>query len=651
MQVSPDKAAGRSITLHKVAGLLANCHGLPEAEVRAGLEKLYGSLIGQNTALFTDLVKSNKKVLGSLLRLGPELSSAMLHSSNISYNTFEHFKRCMEQATGIKMFACKSLIHKHDQQAIKWVTRENFEVTKMELFHTTSSPAPTPRAIIRARDIAARIRQLFENTMAKQKGLGTRNPRHVLYGGRMLVLLESDKGGFSMKYGLRVGPNTLHVIGVFEAADNRSNLLSFTGPWVEQMIELMENGLAVQLEPDEVEDRLEEEGDEEPDWFESAVVEDLRHLLPAVVAELAPAEVEEDRQRGRLGVVLVTDQEVESILELEEFMAEPGLANLNPEEHEVGDEEGEVVEGEDAMGDAEGAKGGGEGAGGEREVIMPVDIVHVTDMAGAFVMSGLSGASGRESSPFTHMTREHLGTCATAGRVHNWEQEGCVYPPRTPQTLHRNAVACSQDTRNNGDMAKNAKFHHSSKATPIIPFKADTTDMLGVYAPFLLHTDLGIAGKWWPDHAETVCRVMDKNASEEELLNLTDVWEDKSSEEQGAATPILNERQKQKAELTAAAREKEEITDKLEWERQVMMKEDRYRQYLVAATKGEEGREELLSLSKEDGNSYKQKKFDSKARRDLSCFPHCLLSGEIVNCRLLYLRLKHIPLSPSLDYK
>ena len=121
---------------------------------------------------------------------------------------------------------------------------------------------------------------------------------------------------------------------------------------------------------------------------------------------------------------------------------------------------------------------------------------------------------------------------------------------------------------------------------------------------------------------------MDKNASEEELLNLTDEWMGESSaEEQEAATPILNERQQREAELTAAAREKEDIMDKLEWERQVMMKEDRFREYLVAAAKGEEGREELLSLSKVDGDSYKQKKFDSEART-LSCFPHCLLSGQ-----------------------
>ena len=494
MQVSPDKAAGRSITLHKVAGLLSNCHGLPEYEVTAGLEKLYGSLISQNTALFTGLVKSNKKVLGSLLRLGPELSSAMLHSSNLSYNTFEHIKRCMEQATGIKMFACKSLVHKHDQQTIQWVTRENFEVTKLELFHTASSPAPTPRAMIRARDIAALIRQLFENTMVEQKGSDTRNLRHVLYRDRILVLLESDKGGLSMKYGLRVGPNTLHVIGVFEAADNRSNLLAFTGPWVEQIAEIMEQGLSVKLEPDKVEDKLDKEEEEEPDWFESAIVEDLRHLLPVVVAEPAPAQVEENIPRGRLSLTPVSDQEVAFILDLDEFMAEQVPNNENAQEQEVGGDEGEVVEGEDTMGDAEGVKGGGEGAGGEGEVIMPVDIVHVTDMAGAFVMSGLSGASGRESSPFTHMTKEHLATCATAGGVHNWEQKGCVFPPRTPQSLHRNAVACSLDTRNNGDMAKNAKYHHSSKATPIIPYKAGITDMLGVFAPFLLHLDLGFVG-------------------------------------------------------------------------------------------------------------------------------------------------------------
>ena len=94
------------------------------------------------------------------------------------------------------------------------------------------------------------LAKLLVTTRAEQRDKGdTRNPRHPLYRGRVMLILESDKGGGSMKYGWRIGANGLKVIGSFGAADIRSNMLSFTGPWYNQLVELMKNGVMVEIEP------------------------------------------------------------------------------------------------------------------------------------------------------------------------------------------------------------------------------------------------------------------------------------------------------------------------------------------------------------------------------------------------------------------
>jgi hypothetical protein len=158
----------------------------------------------------------------------------------------------------------------------------------------------------------------------------------------------------------------------------------------------------------------------------------------------------------------------------------------------------------------------------EEEVLINriVMLIWAGDMAALYMLLGLSGAAGHYPSLYTLVTKAHLRAHANHLRPHNWEEKDCRFPFRYPEQLHSSDQACSRDTRNGGDKAKNAHWHLGSKAAPLIPFPKGIKDLLSLLAPCLLHIDLGIVGKFFLDHAEVMCRILDKTASEAELALL-----------------------------------------------------------------------------------------------------------------------------------
>ena len=188
----------RGQAVYQTAKLLSGFGGLQEHE---DLKLLFGEVFRQHRDMFLNLL-SNPKTLREVLRLGPEKTSALMHSNNLSYEGLEQLKRSMEQLFGVKLLACKDYVLAHDRQAVTYITRENFEVTTLDMYSTAKATAPAPRPAIRARNLVDLLRKLVEQTRAEQRDRDdTRNPRHPLYQGRFLLILENDKEGGSMKYG------------------------------------------------------------------------------------------------------------------------------------------------------------------------------------------------------------------------------------------------------------------------------------------------------------------------------------------------------------------------------------------------------------------------------------------------------------------
>ena len=554
------------------------------------------------------------------MRVSPEVASALLHTNNLSYTGFERLKRGMGEVLGFKIFPCKSRILNYDLKSLEYVTEENFEVTKLDLYRTGSDSTPSPCGAIRARDLRTLLTMLVTRTRKEQAGSDTRNPSHPLYKGRILLLLESDKGGFSMKFAWRVGPNNIQVIGAYEANDKRANLMTFMAPWFDQLRDIMEKGVVVKRQEEEM--GVEEEMAQR-EFVDEVVLEDLRSRLPEVeVTSL----LEETAKVSRLRLEWVPDSGVRGkIVDLPKEVVVQQVEAVVGQEEQVQGAVGEEVDSEGAGGEA------GPEDGGDRSefVTLPVDVVHVTDMAGDYSLLGLSGAAGVFPSPFTLVSKEHLASHATSGLPHNWEQEDCMFAPRTPENLHRDALLCSMDRRNNGVAAKNARNHNGSKAAPIIPFAPGVRDHLTTIGLPLLHLDLGILGKWLLDHMQLNARIIDQKGNEDELQLVTDLLLDETSlQEELATTPAQLERLLEDARLAAVATELDLAKTSLQVEQSLALQEGSYRARLVAVGKGEAGRKELLALCRSEGHQHRYKKFET-AGRNLACHPHCLLTGTV----------------------
>ena len=87
-----------------------------------------------------------------------------------------------------------------------------------------------------------------------------------------------------------------------------------------------------------------------------------------------------------------------------------------------------------------------------------------------------------------------------------------------------------------------------------------TCDLLSTFATFLLDVKLGLDGVWLLDHVVVICRICDKQATEAELENLTDLLEheacgdEQEQEEQDSAVgdtmamPLLQARMQEEFE-------------------------------------------------------------------------------------------------------
>ena len=247
-----------------------------------------------------------------------------------------------------------------------------------------------------------------------------------------------------MKYGWRIGANGLKVIGSFGAADSRSNMLNFTGHWYNQLVELMKNGVRVEVEPGDglVMELVEEEG------VRIKLPEDLSQVPGPLCLEAAVEVLEVTSQEvlGGLKVQWVPDHTVDTMIEQEissvlvtakppVILVDQGAeGELNTEQAEGGQE---LVEEHVEQSQVEVQVENGQLEVQAQLVNVPVDIIYSNDMAFCYEVLGLSGAAGCFPSPFTLVPKEHLHAHATSSSPHNWEQPGCQFPYRDPEQLYQ----------------------------------------------------------------------------------------------------------------------------------------------------------------------------------------------------------------------
>jgi hypothetical protein len=584
----------RSLKLHEIALLLC---GTPEqaAERTEEMGLLYGELVKQNISLFTCLLTTHRRVLRALLWRGPEQTIAVQQSISLADRGMDTLRRTINDVIGIQMFSGKNAVAKTSKKLLYYVTRSHFEVSMMLLYRTVGSTAPTLRAAIRVRNLVTFLGLMVTRLLDEQQGANTRNLRHRLYRDALMLIIEADKGGLIMKYAWRLGPNRLVPIGAFEAADTHPNMMVYTEPWYVQLEDIMLNGITVRRPAGdirEIETVVEQQQEEEQE------LEDLRRWLVPV---------------GEVDTGLVssaTDQ-----LEAESGQERAGEADESQESEGDVMEQREVEEDEPMEVEA-------------AEFIdrhFKVKVFYAGDMAKSYAEKGLSGASGSFPSPTTLVTRLHLKGHAASSKPHNWEQKRCVFPNRLPDGLDENWMRCSQDTRNGGDPAKNAKHHGGQKAPRMNPYRAGIQDLTEAEPPQLLHYDLGIIGVATINHMVVVQQIRDGTATEADLLKVTDLLaEERVAEGEDGEETEGPELMLHSQELRVKAAELNLAEAELQAEVELCVAELERQARVQAVARGDE--EELHKIAKKAGQKYLSRRFRA-GTANFSCSSYCLLTG------------------------
>ena len=150
----------------------------------------------------------------------------------------------------------------------------------------------------------------------------------------------------------------------------------------------------------------------------------------------------------------------------------------------------------------------------EEERTVEVHLVLIGDKAFISEVLGLQGSAATfpitwDLTPSTHLRKAHKD-----GSPHLPTLEGCQFESRTLESLDRDYYESRRDTRNNGDSKKNGRFHHSVVAPRLVHLRS-----LDDVAISILHHWL-FWGLTITTFASLICRIIDGNASKEELTGV-----------------------------------------------------------------------------------------------------------------------------------
>jgi hypothetical protein len=165
--------------------------------------------------------------------------------------------------------------------------------------------------------------------------------------------------------------------------------------------------------------------------------------------------------------------------------------------------------------------------------IYKIEIKLMGDKAFQSEMFGHQGSAATfpilfDLTPSSHLRRAHLD-----GSPHNPAQPGCIFPRRTQEGFDRDYLDNRLDNRNNGDMRKNGKYHHSVVNPRLITLRS-----ISDIATAILHIFLGL-GNMVAGFATLQARIRDGTASRRDLarlaraLEMEGVAEDEAGDGQG----------------------------------------------------------------------------------------------------------------------
>ena len=227
IQVSSIAIRERALVARDIISLISGSYNLAPGEASQNDEIIFAYLVRQNPELFKNLLKSNKEVLSAVMKLGPGETAKFMHSSNISYATKRKMSTMFGKIFNFNVFSSEKKQREFENEKKVLVERNKMEHGNLLLYKTATAEYTTLCAFVRVSDLASFVSELYEKAMLEDilDPNSMKNLQHLLYKGKLWVVIGGDKGSKTMKFVCQVGGHDPHIFGIFEASDTPSNLL------------------------------------------------------------------------------------------------------------------------------------------------------------------------------------------------------------------------------------------------------------------------------------------------------------------------------------------------------------------------------------------------------------------------------------------
>ena len=202
--------------------------------------------------LTEEIINSSPKMLRKALVLEPEEANRFMLGAGLSWSNMRKMSNMLEKMRGIRLFGSEERRRVAMNNHTSLLANEKLLVLKLPLLKSSKSKFPTLQPAVKVADLPSFIAEAVNETLSIGVEPGSlQDLSSKQYDGCVRVTFGCDKGGSVMRYACEVIGDVSHLIGCYTGHDNHSNMscyMNAENSWVEQMSNMLDNGVEVQLQ-------------------------------------------------------------------------------------------------------------------------------------------------------------------------------------------------------------------------------------------------------------------------------------------------------------------------------------------------------------------------------------------------------------------
>ena len=202
--------------------------------------------------LTEEIINSSPKMLRKALVLEPEEANRFMLGAGLSWSNMRKMSNMLEKMRGIRLFGSEEKRRVAMKNHTSLLANEKLLVLKLPLLKSSKSKFPTLQPAVKVADLPSFIAEAVNETLSIGVEPGSlQDLSSKQYDGCVRVTFGCDKGGSVMRYACEVIGGVSHLIGCYTGHDNHSNMscyMNAENSWVEQMSNMLDNGVEVQLQ-------------------------------------------------------------------------------------------------------------------------------------------------------------------------------------------------------------------------------------------------------------------------------------------------------------------------------------------------------------------------------------------------------------------